>query len=1104
MIVTTGQGPQSGYSTVPGLGHGSTEATRIETPRGNRAEAVLAEGAWPVGERTRLVYRVFPELDETDLARPSTYLTVDAELDDGTRLSSLGARDQRGFMLSARGQGESEGLYPRQWNHVECDLGPVAAGRTVTRLLVTVDPPAGEAPAGEAPAGEAPAGEADDEPSDEHPVVAWLSEVQIDDGLDRIDVDNLSPLGLVDLVDTRRGTHGGPDFSRGNTLPAAAVPNGFTLVTPMTAWSRDWPYSWARHDTASGRPALRGIALAHQPSPWMGDRNQLVLAPTWHDAAGSPATRSAGFAHDDETARPYRYTVRLESGAAVETAPTDHGAIIRMTPPADAASAELRLELAAVDQDSSFQVDDVTSAVRGWVDGGSGLSVGRSRMFVVAHVEVPDGAAPAQNGGPGRAPGHRVVVVPGGEATVRVATSYLGLEQAERALDMELAGRSLEEIAASGKQRWADRLGVLSLGGARTDELRSAYGSLYRVNLYPTAHHENVGTAEAPEYAHASPVLPPVSASTDEHTGATIRPGRAYVNHGFWDTYRTVWPLYALVYPEIAGELADGFVEQFRSGGWISRWPSPGYADSMTGTSSDVAFADLAVKGVPLPDPESTYRAGLRNATALPPSPEVGRKDLREGAYRGFPSSALHEAVSWAVESALNDAALAAQAELLASRDNLDERSADRLCAEARYLRRRSLAYRTGFDAATGFFRSRTISGALAEDFDPLAWGGDYTETNAWSYAFPAPHDGAGLAALHGGPAGLGARLDEYLRTPELADRPGTYGFAIHEMAEARDVRRGQLGLSNQPAHHIPFMYAFAQRPGDASAIVRDALRRLFGGSEIGQGYPGDEDNGEMSAWYLWALTGLYPLQVGAPRYVLTAPGLPRVTWHLPEGDLVVTGSVEGSADGAVGASRTAFDDAVRIAALAVDGRSHGASWIGHEEIARGARLTAVLTSGESDWASGPEAVPPSVGDDLPGPWRDLTSGGSSPLVSDDAGTEVVALAAGACVVVDLDGDNDDGDNDDGAVHDDAGVPELYTLTCGPDPSAAPAAWLCEVSIDGETWAVVDERSEESFDWPWQLRPFAFQRPVPAGARWFRITVTAPVTAELGQLEVLA
>lgn len=1041
-----GTGPKHGYTTVPGLGFSSPTALHVSGTSGTRAEVGVAVGDWLVTRASRLSYRVFPDLRDDDATWASTYVALDLLFDDGTRLSELGAADHHGFALTARAQGDAKVLYGRQWNHVECELGSLAGKkvRAVTAVL--------------------------DSPTPGLPVDVWISDVRIEGA------PAARPTEPVDLVDTRRGTNAGAGFSRGNCIPAAAVPNGFTLVSPMTAWSRDWFYSWSGHNTASGRPGLHGVVLCHQPSPWMGDRNQFALSPRWA-GAGAPVT----FSHDNEVARPYRYDVSLDGGQHVSVAPTDHGAAVRFSAGGRRRGKGLQIVLTSVEAESSFVIDAATRTISGWVDGGSGLSAGRSRMFVhaVADADVADG-------GPGAEAGQRVLVVPGGEVTLAISTSYIGADQAAHTYTVELEGCSLHELATRARDAWAKRLSVLELTGARHDQLVCAYGSLYRVNLYPTSHTENAGTDKEPRYHYASPVLPSVGPSTNTRTGAVVRPGRAYVNHGFWDTYRTVWPWYALVQPELAAELADGFVEQFRTAGWIARWPSPGYADLMTGTSSDVAFADLHVKDVSLRDPWATYRAGLRNATVLPPAPAVGRKDLRASAFRGFPGPELHEAVSWGVEAALNDAALAAMAERLA--EDADAGRASRLRDEACYLRRRSLGYVNGFDRATGFFQSRRPDGTFrlpASDFDPLAWGGDFTETNAWNFAFPAPHDGAGLAGLHGGPQALGERLDTFFAIPERADTPGTYWGVIHEMLEARDVRLGQFGMSNQPSHHIPFMYVFAQRPDRASEVVRDVVRRLFVGSEIGQGYPGDEDNGEMSAWYLWALSGLYPLQVGTPRYVLTAPALPRTVWHLPAGDLVI----EARADGG------SIDDAVRIARLTINGVLHTSSWIEHRTLAAGARVEATLTAGPSAWATGPEAVPPSVSATEPGPWVDLTTdrtpvltGGADDsveyLVDDEVGHAIVLT--GASLTFEL------------GAH----LPSMYTLTCANDPDAAPRSWRCEVSPDARHWISVDERTDESFEWAWQIRPFSLRPPGDDTYEWFRISF-ADSRVELAQVELL-
>src|SRR3954453_4198557 len=365
-----------------------------------------------------------------------------------------------------------------------------------------------------------------------------------------------------------------------------------------------------------------------------------------------------------------------------------------------------------------------------------------------------------------------------------------------------------------------------------------------------------------------------------------------YVNSGFWDTYRTAWPAYAFLYPKLTAERVDGFVQQYRDGGGIARWSSPGYADCMTGTSSDVSFAAAYLKGVELPDPLATYEAGLRNATVAPEATEVGRKGVETGFFTGYVSTDTEEGVSWSLEAYLNDFGLAAMAERLA--DAFPDRRSQ-LLEEAVYLRRRSLNYVLLFDPAVNFFQGRRPDGAFAkavEDFDPEEWGGDFTETDGWNFAFHVAHDPRGLANLSGGPAGLEAKLDEYFSTPELAVKKGTYSIVIHEMVEAQAVRMGQFGFSNQPAHHIAWMYNYAGAPHKTQAIAREVLTRLFVGEQIGQGYPGDEDNGEMSAWSLFGALGIYPLRVGAPEYAVGSPLFPRVTvTPLGGSPLVITAS---------------------------------------------------------------------------------------------------------------------------------------------------------------------------------------------------------------------
>ena len=339
-------------------------------------------------------------------------------------------------------------------------------------------------------------------------------------------------------------------------------------------------------------------------------------------------------------------------------------------------------------------------------------------------------------------------------------------------------------------------------------------------------------------------------------------------------------------------------MQQYRDGGWIARWSSPGYANLMTGTSSDVAFADAYVKGVGGFDATDAYDAALKNATVAPPGDpfdsNVGRKGLFQSLFLGYTPSRVPEGVSWALEGSINDYGISNMAGELAAASS-DPATKRRYEEEREYFRSRAQDYVNMFDPAVGFFQGRDAAGrwkSAPEDYDPLEWGHehDYTETNGWGFAFHAPQDGQGLANLYGGRAGLAKKLDAFFSTPETATHPGSYGGTIHEMIEARDVRMGQWGFSNQVSHHIPYMYDYAGQPAKTAEKIREALRRLYVGSEIGQGYGGDEDNGETSAWYLFSALGIYPLQVGSENYAIGSPLFKKATVHLENGkDLVVS-----------------------------------------------------------------------------------------------------------------------------------------------------------------------------------------------------------------------
>ena len=498
-------GPAHVPAGRPGVGLTSEHARRIG--HGGAGRTVVLDGLdVPVVAGMTLRYTLLPVLDQ-ELAYRSTYVAVDLLLDDGTWLLETEPgrelRDQHRMPATAAGQGEARILVPDHWNAVRVDLDQVAArlpGRRVRAAAVVTAPPDG----------------GDTE--------VWLDAVTVGPRPER------AVTGRTDLVDTRRGTHSSGAYSRGNNVPAAAVPNGFTMWVPLTDASTErWLYSWAAHNGPDNRPRLQGVGISHEPSPWMGDRDQLAfhLVPAQPGEEGTPdaglAARALGFSHDAETARPHRYGVDLDGGSRIDVAASDHGGVLRFTFPPGATTGHL-----IVDAVSDAGADGPPVAVTvhddgtltGWSDHGSALSVGRSRMYVVGQV-----SRPVLRTGRARGREHATYATvaldpaagPGGQADrtveVRVATSYISEDLAWRALDREVSG-SFDDVAERARTQWEERLGVLDVAGATEEQQVTLYSNLYRLNLYPSSYTE-FGTDG--ELVHASPVLDgaPVAARRD-------------------------------------------------------------------------------------------------------------------------------------------------------------------------------------------------------------------------------------------------------------------------------------------------------------------------------------------------------------------------------------------------------------------------------------------------------------------------------------------------------------------------------------------------------------------------------------------------------------
>ncbi|WP_330282002.1 GH92 family glycosyl hydrolase [Streptomyces sp. NBC_00588] len=986
-----------------------------------------------VDRDTQLSYRVFPQMADKDRDYDATNVSVDLAFTDGTYLSDLGATDQHGFGLTPQAQGAAKILYVNQWNNVTSRIGSVAAGKTVDRILVAYDSPKGPAK-----------------------FRGWLDDI----ALKRVTPEK-PKAHLSDYALTTRGTNSSGSFSRGNNFPATATPHGFNFWTPVTnSSSLSWLYDYARANNDDNLPTIQSFSASHEPSPWMGDRQTFQVMPSV--ASGTPDTgreaRELAFRHENETARPYYYGVRFENGLKAEMAPTDHAAALRFTYPGDDAS----VIFDNVTDQAGLTLDKDNGIVTGYSDVKSGLSTGATRLFVygVFDKKVTDGSSSGVKGFLRFDAGSDHTV------TLRLATSLISVDQAKDNLRQEIPdGRSFDAVKKQAQHTWDKLLGKVEVEGATPDQLTTLYSSIYRLYLYPNSGFEKVGS----KYQYASPFSPMPNPDTPTHTGAKIVDGKVYVNNGFWDTYRTTWPAYSFLTPSQAGEMVDGFVQQYKDGGWTSRWSSPGYADLMTGTSSDVAFADAYVKGVKF-DAKAAYDAAVKNATVVPPSSGVGRKGMATSPFLGYTSTDTGEGFSWAMEGYVNDYGIAEMGKALYKKTG-----EKRYKEESEYFLNRAQDYVNLFDSKAGFFQGRDAKGDWRVDsakYDPRVWGYDYTETNGWGYAFTAPQDSRGLANLYGGQKALGDKLDEYFATPETASPEfvGSYGGVIHEMTEARDVRMGMYGHSNQVAHHVNYMYDAAGEPWKAQKNVREVLSRLYTGSEIGQGYHGDEDNGEQSAWYLFSSLGFYPLVMGSGEYAIGSPLFKKATVHLENGhDLVVRAPKNSTKN-------------VYVQGLKVNGRTWSKTSLPNDLLQKGGVLDFDMGSKPSKWGSGKGAAPVSItkDDKVPTPRADVLKGEGA-LFDNTSATNATVTSVDLPVSGPVKG-------------------LQYTVTSSGDHTKAPTGWTLQGSDDGTTWKTLDKRSGESFRWDRQTRAFSVKSPGTYGK--YRLVLDGE--AVVSEVELLA
>ena len=641
-----------------------------------------------------------------------------------------------------------------------------------------------------------------------------------------------SPEHPSTYVSTLVGTLSDYSFSTGNTYPAIAVPWGMNFWTPVTAQREDdgWAYQYEKKN-------ISGFKQTHQPSPWIGDYGAFSIMPyTGALNGGKPVS---WFSHKSEEARPYYYSVYLaDYDVKVEITPTERAAVLRFTYPENSHSGMTVNPL-----EGGFVAFDGNLATGYSVFNRGGVPEGFRNYFVI-EADVPMGETFATRRG-------QVV-------TLRVASSFISPEQALLNLK-EVEGRSFDEVCAAAQQRWDDVLGRIRVQGGTDDELRTFYSCLYRSTLFPRKLYE-IGEDGKP--VHYSPY------------NGKVEPGYMYGDTGFWDTFRALFPLLNLVYPEVNAEIQAGLANIARENDFLPEWSSPGHRDCMVGNNSASVVADAALQGITSrEDLEVLYKAIVHGTENVHPTVgSSGRKGHEYYNTLGYIpyNVGIRENVARTLEYAYDDWCIARLAQLLG-----------RPQEEIDLYQKRSGNWRNVFDKESRLMRGRNADGTFQEPFSPYKWGDAFTEGNAWHYTWSVFHDVPGLREAMGGDASFTEMLDSVFIVPPIYD-DSYYGVRIHEITEMQVANMGNYAHGNQPAQHMLYLYDWTSEPWKGQQHIRETMKRLY--SATPDGYCGDEDNGQTSAWYIFSALGFYPVCPASGEYAVGTPLFEKAEVALPGG----------------------------------------------------------------------------------------------------------------------------------------------------------------------------------------------------------------------------
>lgn len=733
---------------------------------------------------------------------------------------------------------------------------------------------------------------------------------------------------LVDFANPLMGTDSEFSLSNGNTYPAIAQPWGMNFWTPQTAKMGDgWTY---KYDDNS----IRGIKQTHQPSPWINDYAAFSLMAVTGEMKYQEDKRASWFSHKAEEVKPYYYKTYLaDYDVTAEISPTERAAMFQFTFPERDSSF---IVLDAFNKGSMVKIIPEERKIIGYCRNNSGGVPENFHNYFVAvfdkdfkwkhtwgdNWELNENSTDSEGDHVGAIIGFKTKT--GEQVHVRVASSFISPEQAELNLKQEIGKKTFEKVKSEAKASWEKEFQRLLVEDDNVDNIRTFYSCLYRLLLFPRKFYE---IDKDGEVVHYSPY------------NGEVLPGYMFTDNGFWDTFRAVFPFFTLMYPELNSQIMQGLVNTYKESGWLPEWASPGHRGCMIGSNSASLISDSYVKGIRGYDAETLFEAVMKNADVEEGRPveSVGREGVDYYNKLGYVpyDVGINENAARSLEYAYADFTIAQMASIMGK----DE--------EAKRFYKQSNNYKKLYDPESKLMRGKNEDGSFQSPFNPLKWGDAFTEGNSLHYSWSVFHDVQGLIDLMGGDKEFVGMLDGVFTMPPDFD-DSYYGFTIHEIREMQIVNMGNYAHGNQPIQHMIYLYNYAGQPWKAQEKSREIMDKLY--SADPDGYCGDEDNGQTSAWYVFSALGFYPVTPGTTQYVFGSPLFDKITMTMQNGNKF---TVEAKGNG----KQNAF-----IQSANLNNENYQNTWIDHKDIQNGGKVVFDMGSEPNkSWGTGTSSRPYSL-----------------------------------------------------------------------------------------------------------------------------------------------